>query len=99
MLETMLQWDSSKNSLAVLCVLIAVGMGSIPGLRTKDPAHSPPPTCHAAGPKKKKKERKKTTAVLQSYLSDYLPGYSAQLGSNKTPLFLFDCLLILSMDT
>ena len=55
MLETMLQWDSSKNSLAVLCVLIAVGMGLIPGLRTKDPAHSPPPTYHAAGPKRKRK--------------------------------------------
>ena len=97
MLETMLQWDSSENSLAVLCVLTAVGMGSIPDLRTKDPAHSPPPTRHAAGPKKQK--TKKTTAVLQSYLSGCLPGYSAQLGSNKTLLFLLDCLLILSMDT
>ena len=57
MFETMLQWDSSENSLAVLCVLTAVGTGSIPGLRTKDPAHSPPPTCHAAGQKKKKKKK------------------------------------------
>ena len=100
-LETMLQWDTSENSLAVLCASTAVGMGSVPGLRTKDPPPSPPSSCHAAGPKKKerKKERKKTRAVLQSYLSGCLPGYSAQLGSNKTLLFLLDCLLILSMDT
>ena len=99
-LETMLQWDTSENSLAVLCASTAVGMGSVPGLRTKDLPPSPPSSCHAAGPKKKKeKERKKTRAVLQSYLSGCLPGYSAQLGSNKTLLFLLDCLLILSMDT